>query len=156
MFTLISISSPRYYLQSQSSRRLYDTKISRVNRVVFVLKVIISINKTSYHLLYSAPQVSLYAQVNNLHGKDLFPLLWKLKDHITTLESAHNSTRYNQLYLGHHYIMYNTAGYNTFWISHLHYLRSLIHLRQCLDYNKRENPDLFRRNKNKYDHVHLL
>lgn len=33
------------------------------------------VNNISHHLLYSAPRVSLCAQVNNLHGKDLFPLL---------------------------------------------------------------------------------
>ena len=44
-------------------------------RIFFVLKIVILIKKNSYHLLYSAPQVSLYVQVNNLHGKDLFPLL---------------------------------------------------------------------------------
>lgn len=90
-------------------------------KIVLCLRITL-IYKKSYHWLYSALQASLYVQVNNLHGKDLSPLLWKLKSNTLLPQNSRWRHSWGSAMCSHHSITYDAAGCNTA-LSSLHYLQ---------------------------------
>lgn len=62
-----------YPLQFQLPRGRHQ--VSRVTESIFCFENCFNKKVNSYHLPYSAPQVSLCVQADNWHGKGLFPLL---------------------------------------------------------------------------------